>query len=116
MFCFYDTTTKHIRLSRDVTWLGKNYGTWKGFKINIIKSEEDDFDDPGEFGSDDKYYEILRFKQMSNQLLLKKSLQFVLHYINFNFFIMTHHKPPLHLKDYDLEGSYLKQTQEGKKK
>ena len=54
VFCFYDTTNKHIRLSRDVTWLDKKYGTWKGLKTNIIKLEEYDFDDPGEFGRDDK--------------------------------------------------------------
>ena len=54
MFCFYDTTTKHIRLIRDVTWLDKNHGTWKGPKTNIVKMEEDDFDDTGEFGKDDK--------------------------------------------------------------
>ena len=44
---FYNTTTKHIRLSRNVTWLDKNYGTWKGITKNIIKLEEDDVDDPG---------------------------------------------------------------------
>ena len=54
VFCFYDTTAKHIRLSRDVTWLDKNYGNWKGLKTNIIKLEEDDVDDLGEFGRDDK--------------------------------------------------------------
>ena len=30
VFRFYDTTTKHIRFRWDVTWLDKNYGTWKG--------------------------------------------------------------------------------------
>ena len=54
VFCFYDTTAKHIRLRRDVTWLDKNYGNWKGLKTNIIKLEEDDVDDLGEFGRDDK--------------------------------------------------------------
>ena len=27
VFHLYDTTTKHIRLNRNVTWLDKNYGT-----------------------------------------------------------------------------------------
>ena len=54
VLCFYDTTTKHIRLSRNVAWLDKNYGIQKGPKTNIIKLEEDDVDDPGEFGRDDK--------------------------------------------------------------
>ena len=54
VFCFYDTTNKHIRLSRDVTWLDKKYGTWKGLKTNSIKLGEEDIDDPGEFGRDDK--------------------------------------------------------------
>ena len=58
VFCFYDTATKRIRLIRDVTWLDKNYGTWKGVKTNIIKFEEDDVDNPGEFGRDDKNDEI----------------------------------------------------------
>ena len=58
MFRFYDTKTKHICLSRDVTWLDKNYTTWKGLKANIIKLEEDDVDEPGEFGRDDKNDEI----------------------------------------------------------
>ena len=47
VFCFFDTTNKHIRLSRNVTWSDKNYGTWKGITKNIIKLEEDDVDDPG---------------------------------------------------------------------
>ena len=45
----------------DVTWLGKNYGNWKGLKTNIIKVDEDDFADLGEFGrddKDDKFFEI----------------------------------------------------------
>ena len=54
MFCFYDTTIKHVCLSPDVTYLYKNHGTWKGLKTNIIKLEEDDFDETGEFGRDDK--------------------------------------------------------------
>ena len=58
MFRFYDTTTNYIRLSRDVTWLDKNYGTRKGLKTNIIKLDEDDVDDTGEFGRDDKDDEI----------------------------------------------------------
>ena len=58
MFCLYDTTTKYIHLSRDVKWLNKKYYTWKGLKTNIIKLEEDDVDDPGEFGRDDKDDEI----------------------------------------------------------
>ena len=58
VFRFYDTKTKHICLSRDVTWLDKNYGTWKGLKTNIIKLEEDEVDEPGEFGRDDKNDEI----------------------------------------------------------
>ena len=53
VFCFYDMTTKHIHLIRDVTWLNKNYGTWKGFKESFIKLEEADIDDPGEFVRDD---------------------------------------------------------------
>ena len=47
VFSFYDTTTKQIRLD-------KKYVTWKGLKTSFIKSEEDDVDDPGEFGRDDK--------------------------------------------------------------
>ena len=47
-------TTKHIRLSCDVTWLDKNYGTWKVLKTNIIKLEDDGVDDTCEFGRDDK--------------------------------------------------------------
>ena len=62
VFRFYDTTTKHIRLSRDITWLDKNCGTWKGLKKNIIKLEEDDIDDPGEFGRDDKNDEIFEIQ------------------------------------------------------
>ena len=62
MFRFYDTTTKHICLIRNVTWLDKNYGTWKGLKTNIIKLEEDDVDDPGEFGRDDKNDEIFEIQ------------------------------------------------------
>ena len=53
VFRFYNTTTKHIWFSRDVTWLNKNYGTWKGFKESFIKLEEADIDDPGEFVRDD---------------------------------------------------------------
>ena len=41
-------------MSLNVKWLDKNNSTWKGIKTNIIKSEEDNFDDPGEFGRDDK--------------------------------------------------------------
>ena len=54
VFCFYNTANKHIRLSCDVTWLDKKYGTWKGLKTNSIKLGEEDIDDPGEFGRDDK--------------------------------------------------------------
>ena len=54
VFRYYNKTTKHIHLSRDVIWLDKNYGIWKGLKTNIIKLEEYDVDDPGEFGRDDK--------------------------------------------------------------
>ena len=54
VFCFYDTTNKHIRLSCNLTWLDKIYGTWKVLRTNIIKLEEYDVDDPGEFGRDDK--------------------------------------------------------------
>ena len=86
VFRFYDTTTKHIHLIRDVTWLDKNYGTWKGLKTNIIKLEGDNFDDPGEFGRDDKNDEMFGINKMSNQLLLKKSLLFALHYVNLNHF------------------------------
>ena len=62
VFRFYDTTTKHTRLSRDVTWLDKNYGTWKFPKTDIIKLEEDYVDDPGEFGRDDKNDELFEIK------------------------------------------------------
>ena len=54
VFNFYNTATKNKHLSRNITWLDKKYDTCKGFKKNIIKSEEDNFDDPGEFGRDDK--------------------------------------------------------------
>ena len=57
---------------------------------------------------------FLKFNQMSNQLLLKKSLLFALHYENFKRLIMTHHQTPLRLEAYNMEGSYLNQTQEGK--
>ena len=67
VFRFYDTKTKHIRLSRNVTWLDKNYGTSKGLKTNNIKLEEDSIDDPVEFGRDDKIDFFLTFNQMSNQ-------------------------------------------------
>ena len=63
-----------------------------------------------------KMMEILKFNQMSNQLLLNKSLMFALHYVTFKHFIITHQQPPLRLEAYNQEGSYLKQTQEGKKK
>ena len=88
----------------------------KASKTNIIKLEVDDVDDPGEFGRDDKNYEILKFNQMSNQLLLKKSLMFALHYVKFKSFIITHQHSPLSLKACKLEGSYLNHTQEVKKK
>ena len=52
-----------------------------------------------------KIMRMLKFNHMSNQLLLKKSLLFALHYVNFKRFIMMHQQPPLRLEDYDLEGS-----------
>ena len=57
-----------------------------------------------------KMMNFLKFNQMFNKLLLKKSLLFVLHYVNFKRFIMTHQQPPLRLEACDTEGSYLKQT------
>ena len=98
-------------MSRDFIWLDKNYGTWKGLKTNIIKLEEDDFDDPKNLEGMIKMMNFFKFNQMSNQLLLKKSLVFALHYVNFKKFIMTHQQPPLCIEAYDLEGSYLKNTQ-----
>ena len=49
-----------------------------------------------------KMMTFLKFNQISNQLLLKKSLLFLLHYVKFKRFIITHHQPPLRLKAYDL--------------
>ena len=62
VFCFYDTTTKHRSLSRNVMWLDKNCGTWKGLGENIIKLKEYEFDDPGEFGRDDKDHEFFEIQ------------------------------------------------------
>ena len=61
-----------------------------------------------------KMMKLLRFNQISNQLLLKKSLMFALNCVNFKRYIMTHHKPSLRLEAYNLEGSYLNQNQDGK--
>ena len=72
VFGFYDTTTKHIHLSRDATWLDKNYGTWKGLKKNIIKLEEGDVDDPSEFGRDDKNDEIFEIQPDVQPLIVEE--------------------------------------------
>ena len=74
MFHFYDTTTKHICLSCNVTWLDKKYCTWKGLKRNIIKLEEDDFDDPGEFGRDDKNGEIFVIQIDVQAIIVEQNL------------------------------------------
>ena len=102
MFCFYDTTTKHIRLIRDVTWLDKNHGTWKGLKTNNIKLEEDYFDDPSEFGRDGKDDDFFNSTKFPTNYLLKKSLSFALHYVNFKRFIIIHQQwlaPPYPLRE-----------------
>ena len=36
---------------------------------------------------------FFKFNQISNQLLLKKSLLFALHYVKFKRFIMMHQQP-----------------------
>ena len=62
MFRFYNTTTQHIFLSRNVIWLDQNNGIWKGIKTSIVKMEEDEFDDPSKFGKDDKDDEIFEIQ------------------------------------------------------
>ena len=116
MFRFYDTTTKHISLSRDFIWLDKNYGTWKGLKTNIIKLEEDGVDDPGEFGRDDKNDEHFEIQPDVQPIIVEENPAVRAALRKLQTFIMTHQQPPLRLKAEDLEGSYLNQTQEENKK
>ena len=63
-----------------------------------------------------KMMKFLKFNHISNQLLLKKSLLFMLHYVNCKRFIIAHQHTSLRLKAYNLKGGCLKQTQEVKKK
>ena len=37
-----DINTKKVVMSRDVTWLGKNYGEYKNLKVNITKLAKTD--------------------------------------------------------------------------
>ena len=73
VFRFYHTTTKHIHFIRDVIWLDRNYGTWKGIKTNTIKVEEDDFDEPGEFGRNDKDDEIFEIQLDVQQIIFEEN-------------------------------------------
>ena len=97
-----------------------------GYVINMVSGKaprqillnwgEDDFDDPGEFRRDDKDGEHFENQPDVNPIIVEEKPVFALHYVNFKRFIMMHQQPPLHLYDYDLEGSYLNLTQEGKNK
>ena len=51
VFRFLDLETKRVILSRDIVWLGKSYGKWKGItqqQITITKNDDDESDDEEE--------------------------------------------------------------------
>ena len=114
-FRFYNTTTKHLCLIRNVTWLDKNCGAWKYLKTNIIKLEEDDNDDPGEFGRDDKDDEIFEIRPDVQPIIVEEkpavcaALRKIHTFCNDSPADTT---TPQSLRS----GREFKQTQEGKKK
>ena len=90
VFRFYNTTTKKICLSRDVTWLDKNMVPGKASGQILLNRRKMTLMTLVNLDGMIKMMKFLKFNQMSNQLLLKKSLLFALHYVNFKRFIMTH--------------------------
>jgi len=44
-FRFLNLDTHNIILSRDVTWLNKSYGTWKGLPVRVTKTNEGNEED-----------------------------------------------------------------------
>jgi hypothetical protein len=45
-YCFLNLTTKKVIISRDVVWLAKCYGDWRGITSNVINVVPTDTDDP----------------------------------------------------------------------
>ena len=57
VFRFLNPVSKTIRHSRDVQWLDKSYGDWKGLKTNVTHIEpvaDDEDDDDPQFGREDQ--------------------------------------------------------------
>jgi hypothetical protein len=44
-YCFMNLTTKKVLVSRDVVWLGKCYGDWRGITSNVINAVPTDTND-----------------------------------------------------------------------
>jgi hypothetical protein len=46
MYCFLNSATKKVIVSRDMVWLGKCYGDWRGITSNVINAVPTDTNDP----------------------------------------------------------------------
>ena len=115
VFRFYGTTTKNICLGRNVTWLDRNYGTWKSLNTNIIKLEEDDIDDPGEFVRDDKDDEKFKIQPDVQPIIVEEKPAVCAALSKLQMF--PNDTPAATTTPRSLRsGREFKQTQEGKKK